>query len=75
MKRSEFAQLAEHVFGPALAATYTRELVLEGAGFRTAEQAMAEGESVRQVWTALCDELEVPESRRWEIPPEARQRS
>jgi hypothetical protein len=72
VRRSEYVQLAEYVFGPTLADVYSRELVLSGIDHRTPAQAFAEGEDVRRVWTALCDEMQVPESRRWEIPPEAR---
>ena len=72
MRRSEFGELADHVFGPALARTSVRDLVLEPIGGRTAEQALDEGLPVRAVWTALCDELDVPESARWEVPPEQR---
>ncbi|MEE1618826.1 DUF3046 domain-containing protein [Brachybacterium sp. J153] len=74
MRRSEFTELAEHVFGPALASTYTRDLVLEAAGGLTAEQALERGVAVRAVWTALCDAMDVPESRRWEIPDAQRRR-
>ena len=74
MRRSEFAELADHVFGPALAHTYRRDLVLEEAGGMTAEQALEAGQPVRSVWTALCDAMDVPESARWEIPPQSRHR-
>lgn len=74
MRRSEFRELADHVFGPVLARTYTRDLVLEQPGGMTAEQALEHGVPVRTVWTALCDEMDVPESRRWEIPLEQRRR-
>lgn len=74
LRRSEFTELADHVFGPALAHTYARDLVLEEVGGLTAEQAFERGVAVRAVWTALCDALDVPESARWEIPPEQRRR-
>lgn len=74
MRRSEFTELAEHVFGTALARTYTQDLVLEQIGGLTAEQALEHGVPVRSVWTALCDALEVPESERWEIPLAQRRR-
>ncbi|SLM91131.1 DUF3046 domain-containing protein [Brachybacterium nesterenkovii] len=74
MRRSEFTALSEHVFGPVLARTYTLELGLVPFGGRTAAVALDDGEDVRRVWTALCDEMDVPESRRWEIPPEERRR-
>ncbi|MFC7373892.1 DUF3046 domain-containing protein [Brachybacterium sp. GCM10030267] len=74
MRRSEFTELADHVFGPVLARTYTRDLVLEETGGLTAEQALERGVAVRLVWTALCDAMDVPESQRWEVPAEQRRR-
>ncbi|MCS6712370.1 DUF3046 domain-containing protein [Brachybacterium sp. EF45031] len=74
MRLSEFRTLADHVFGPSLARTYAQDLVLTACGGRTAQEALSEGQDVRAVWTALCDELDVPESRRWEIPPHLRGR-
>lgn len=68
VRRSEFTELADHVFGPALARAYTRDLVLEDLGGLTAEQALERGHRVRTVWTALCEAMDVPESDRWEIP-------
>lgn len=74
MRRSEFSELAEHVFGTALARTYTHDLVLEQIGGLTAEQALERGVAVRSVWTALCDAMDVPDSQRWEIPLQQRRR-
>ena len=74
MRRSEFTELADHVFGPTLARTYVRDLVLVDAGGLTAEQALEHGVPVRAVWTALCDEMDVPEQQRWEIPLAQRRR-
>lgn len=74
MRRSEFTELADHVFGPSLARTYTHDLVLEEVGGLSAAEALERGVAVRAVWTALCDAMEVPESARWEIPVEQRRR-
>ena len=77
MRRSEFAELADHVFGSSLARTYTHDLVLEvleEVGGLTAAEALERGVAVRAVWTALCEAMEVPESARWEIPVEQRRR-
>ena len=74
MRRSELAALADHVFGPALASAHLAEIVLVDLDGRTGAEALAQGVPPKRVWTALCDEMEVPESRRWEIPPEARRR-
>ena len=40
----------------------------------TAEQAFEHGVSVRSVWTALCEAMDVPDSARWEIPLAQRRR-
>ena len=53
MRRSEFAELADHVFGPALARTYTHDLVLEEIGGLSAAEALERGVAVRAVWNAL----------------------
>jgi ribulose 1,5-bisphosphate carboxylase large subunit-like protein len=74
VRRSEFTELADHVFGPSLARTYTHDLVLEEIGGLSAADALERGVAVRAVWTALCDAMEVPETARWEIPLEQRRR-
>ena len=74
MRRSEFAELADHVFGPSLARTYTHDLVLEEIGGLSAAEALERGVAVRAVWNALCDAMEIPEAARWEIPVEQRRR-
>lgn len=47
------------VRGDALVA----DLVLSTVGGRTAAQAMADGVPAREVWFALCAEMDVPEGR------------
>ncbi|MFC0675520.1 DUF3046 domain-containing protein [Brachybacterium hainanense] len=74
MRRSELDELADHVFGPALAVTYRRDVVLEEVGGMTADQALEHGVAVRAVWTALCDAMDVPERERWEVPAASRRR-
>lgn len=74
MRRSEFTELADHVFGAPLARVHRRELILPELGGLSADDALAAGIPVRRIWTALCDAMDVPESQRWEIPPEARGR-
>lgn len=62
---SEFWVLVEAEFGPAQGRALVRDHVLGGLGHRTCEQALIEGEDPRTVWAALCDDLQVPEERRW----------
>jgi hypothetical protein len=62
---SEFWELVDGEFGRAHGRTLTHDHVLVRLRNRTAEQALADGEPTREVWFALCDALDVPESRRW----------
>lgn len=65
MRYSEFRSLVDDVLGPAQGGVLVASLRLGALGDRTAQAALADGEDPRDVWHALCDELEVPESRRW----------
>lgn len=51
-------------FGTAYAGTLARDHVLGALGGQTSQQALAAGEAPRAVWAALCDDFDVPESRR-----------
>lgn len=55
-------------FGPAYAGSLARDHVLGALGGRTAQAALEAGEPPRSVWTALCDDFDVPESRRLGLP-------
>jgi hypothetical protein len=67
VRESQFWELVDGEFGRTQGRVQVRELVLFQLGNRTAEQAMAEGEPVREVWLALCDALDVPVARRWGV--------
>lgn len=74
----EFWQLVDEVFGSAHGRALVREMVVPGLGMRTAQQAMDDEVEPRDVWHALCDELDVPDARRWgndrhrQAPPRSR---
>jgi len=64
VKHSEFHAAIREAFGslgPSLAA----DLVLDGLGERTAEQALADGVAPQLVWDALCRTAELPEEKRF----------
>jgi len=61
----EFWELVDEVLGSAHGRALTHELVLARLDGRTPEQALDAGVEPRDVWHALCDELDVPEPRRW----------
>ncbi|MFC4243116.1 DUF3046 domain-containing protein [Gryllotalpicola reticulitermitis] len=64
MRLSEFHRAIEQEFGSAYGGQLVRELVLIELRGRTAEQALAAGESPRDVWYALCEAMDVPDARR-----------
>lgn len=65
MRFREFWQLVDEVLGSAHGRALTRDLVLIELDNRTAIDALDDGVEPRFVWHALCDALDVPESRRW----------
>lgn len=64
MKHSEFWRSVETVFGAAYGASLAQDLVLPVLG-RTCVEALAAGVAPQDVWTALCEETEVPQESRW----------
>lgn len=63
MRQSEFQRAVEAEFG-SRAASVVVDLTLAGVGHRTAAQALAAGVPPRDVWLALCEEMDVPDARR-----------
>lgn len=61
---SHFRSLMDDEFGPTYAGSLARDHVLGALGGRTVDQALADGESPRTVWEALCDDMDVPAERR-----------
>lgn len=64
MRHSQFWTLMDAVFGDAYAPTLARELVITRLDSRTAAAALADGVAPRDVWHALCDEMDVPLEQR-----------
>ena len=64
MRRSEFERAVAAEFGPRAGALLV-DLVLPTIDGRTAAQAIAAGVPPREVWLALCDEMDVPAERRY----------
>lgn len=64
MRRSEFQRAVADEFGsraPALLA----DVILGELGDRTAAQALEAGVPPREIWLALCEQLDVPAERRY----------
>jgi len=66
MRRSEFQRAVDDEFG-ARANAVVNDLVLSRAGGCTAAEAIAAGVDPREVWLALCEELDVPAERRYGV--------
>lgn len=66
MRRSEFDRAVRDEFGPQ-AGSLIVDLVLSAVGDRTAVQALDAGIPPRDVWLALCAELDVPIERRYGV--------
>lgn len=64
MRRSEFDRAVADEFGLRGDALVV-DLVLPGAGGRTAADALKAGVPPREVWLALCAETDVPLERRY----------
>jgi hypothetical protein len=54
-------------FGDAYARVLAHDLVLGPVGGRTAEQAIAAGIPMREIWLAICDAQDVPANRRYGV--------
>ncbi|MGW5241300.1 DUF3046 domain-containing protein [Monashia sp. NPDC004114] len=64
MRMSHFWTLMDDEFGPAYAGSLARDHVIGALDNRTVVQALADGVPPRQVWEALCDDMDVPPERR-----------
>lgn len=64
MRRSEFLRAVADEFGGS-SAFLLNDLVLTKIGDRTASRALDDGVPPRDVWLALCAEMDVPEERRY----------
>jgi hypothetical protein len=72
VRLSHFWTLMSDEFGESYAGTLARDHVIGALGHRTALQALEQGESPRTVWRALCEDMDVPESRRLGVEHRAR---
>lgn len=64
VRLTQFRTLMADEFGPARAASLSRDHVLADLGGRTVEAALEAGADPREVWRAVCDAFDVPPKRR-----------
>lgn len=65
VKEREFWQLLEEVLGRTYGRSLARDQVLTALDDMTVVEALAAGVEPRVVWNVLCDQLQIPDSRRW----------
>ncbi|MEV7807830.1 DUF3046 domain-containing protein [Microbispora sp. NPDC088329] len=59
MRLTDFWNRMRRHFGEAYAESWAKDYVISGLGGRTVEQALAEGVAAKQVWQAVCQEVDV----------------
>lgn len=69
---SHFWELLDDEFGAGYAPTLARSHTIHSLGSRTVLQALEEGVDPRTIWFALCDDLGIPDERRFGIDQPAR---
>lgn len=65
MRTSEFWRLMNDEFGDAYARTLASGHHLHALGDRTVTAALDDGVRPKDVWSALCDDLQIPPERRF----------
>lgn len=60
MRHSEFWSVIDAVFGRAYSRSLARDLALDALDSRTCVQALDDGVEPRDVWHALCQQMDVP---------------
>lgn len=65
MRNSQFWELMGHEFGAGYARSVATDQTMSGLNGRTPAQALEDGVSPARVWQAVCDAMQIPESRWW----------
>jgi len=64
MRLTEFWRRMKAAFGDAYAESFARDYVIAELGGRTAQQALDQGESAKDVWRAVCMAMRLPPEKR-----------
>lgn len=65
MREREFWQLLDEVFGRSYGRSLAHDQALTMLGGMSVVEALEAGEEPRLVWNVLCDQMDIPDSRRW----------
>ncbi len=72
VRHSDFWRLMDEEFGSGYARSLARGQVVTGLDGRTVEEALAAHVPPREVWFALCEQMDVPVERRHGVAPKGR---
>lgn len=65
MQEREFWQLLEEVFGRSYGRALAQDQQLTRLSDMTVIEALHAGLEPRVVWNVLCDQMDIPDSKRW----------
>ena len=65
MREREFWELLEEVFGRTYGRSLSRDQRMSKLANMAVVEALDAGEEARVVWNVLCDQMVVPDSKRW----------
>ena len=65
MQEREFWQLLEEVFGRSYGRALAKDQQLMRLDDMTVVEALHAGLEPRVVWNVLCDQMDIPDSKRW----------
>ncbi|MCI1225500.1 DUF3046 domain-containing protein [Bifidobacterium sp.] len=65
MREREFWELVEEVFGRGYGRSLARDQQLGALEGMSVVQALAAGVEPRVIWNVLCDQMDIPDSKRW----------
>lgn len=74
VRHSEFWDRVEYEFGSIYGRQLTKDLVITTLSDRTAEQSLADGESPRIVWEAICVQVGLERHSWYRFDPRADRR-
>lgn len=68
MRLTEFRALMDAHFGAVRAPSVAHDHVFGALGGRTVDESLDAGVDPKQVWTAVCDAFDVPDTLRYGLP-------
>lgn len=68
VRLTEFRGLMQAQFGPLRAPSVSADHVFSALDGQTADQALAAGVDPKAVWSAVCDDFDVPDAMRFGLP-------